>query len=131
MSAPAFRFVSAPSALIGGPAGWASEMLREGEVALLAGSTMTEVYAVADDLDRPAIQVIRGEIDADAQDATVIAYSDNLPLVWVAPGFSENAVQWAKERGPMTLLVEAGEPLSDEQRRTIDRFVAILGRQSE
>jgi hypothetical protein len=31
----------------------------------------------------------------------------------------------------MTLLVESGEPLSDEQRRRIDRFVAILGRQSE
>jgi hypothetical protein len=131
MSAPAFRFVSAPSALIGGPAGWASQMLREGEVALLAGPNMTEVYEVAQDLEAPAIQVIRGERDSGAQDATVIAYSDNLPLVWVAPSFTETAQGWAKERGPMTLLVEAQEPLSDEQRRTIDRFVAILGRQSE
>ena len=131
MSAPAFRFVSAPSALTGGPAGWASEMLREGEVALLAGTVMTEVYGVAHDLSRPAIQVIRGESEPEAQDATVIVYSDNLPFIWVAPSFSESTQRWAKERGPMTLLVEAAQPLSAEQRRTIDRFVAILGRQSE
>ncbi len=131
MSAPAFRFVSAPSALTGGPAGWASEMLREGEVALLAGTAVTEVYAVAHDLGRPAIQVIRGETDPDAQDATVISYSDHLPLIWVAPNFSATVEHWAKERGPMTLLLQAERPLSDEQRRTIDRFVAILGRQSE
>jgi hypothetical protein len=31
----------------------------------------------------------------------------------------------------MTLLVEADGPLSDDERRRIDRFVATLGRQSE
>ena len=31
----------------------------------------------------------------------------------------------------MTLLVEARGPLADDERRRIDRFVAILGRQSE
>ena len=31
----------------------------------------------------------------------------------------------------MTLLVEASGPLSTEERRRIDRFVAILGRQAE
>ncbi len=131
MSAPAFRFVSAPSALIGGPAGWASEMLRDGEVALLAGGAIAEVYAVADELGQPVIQVIRGEGDPAAQDGTVIDYGENLPLIWVAPSFSETTEAWATERGPMTLLVRAEEPLSDEQRRTIDRFVAMLGRQSE
>ncbi len=131
MSDPAFRFVSAPSALLGGPAGWASEMLREGEVALLAGAATAEVSGVAHDLGQPVIQVIRGEADTVTQDATVIEYGENLPLIWVAPGFSQTTRQWARERGPMTLLVEADQPLSDEQRRTIDRFVATLGRQSE
>jgi hypothetical protein len=131
MSTPAFRFVSAPSALIGGPSGWASEMLREGEVALLVSGAIDEVYAVAHDLGRSSVAVIRGETDPDAQDATVMSYSDNLPLVWVGPSFSETTQAWARDRGPMTLLVPAGQPLSDEQRRTIDRFVAILARQSE
>jgi hypothetical protein len=131
MSDPAFRFVSAPSALLGGPAGWASEMLRDGEVALLAGSAITEVSQVAHDLKQPVIQVIRGEADPAAQDATVIDYGENLPLIWVAPSFRDDTRHWARERGPMTLLVEADQPLADEQRRTIDRFVATLGRQSE
>ena len=131
MSVPAFRFVSAPSALLGGPTGWASEMLRDGEVALLAGQAIADVYAVAQDLDQPVIQVIRGESSAAAQDATVVAYAEKLPLVWVAPDFSESTEAWARDRGPMTLLVSTAQPLSDEQRRTIDRFIATLGRQSE
>ena len=73
----------------------------------------------------------RGEDSAAAQEATVIAYAAGLPLVWIAPAFSDAATTWARDRGPMTLLVTASAPLSDEERRRIDRFVATLGRQSE
>jgi hypothetical protein len=131
MSDHAFRFVSAPSALLGGPAGWALQMLRDGEVALLAGPDTTELSLVAHDLDQPVIGVLRAEADSAAQEQTVSVYAAHLPLIWVAPDFSPDIRHWARDRGPMTLLVEAAEPLSDEQRRTIDRFVAILGRQSE
>jgi uncharacterized membrane protein YebE (DUF533 family) len=31
----------------------------------------------------------------------------------------------------MTLLAQSSGPLDDDERRRIDRFVAILGRQSE
>ena len=33
--------------------------------------------------------------------------------------------------GPMTLLVEVAGPLADDERRRIERFVALLGRQAE
>ena len=54
-----------------------------------------------------------------------------LPLVWVADSFTERANSWARDRGPMTLLSQSSGPVDDEERRRIDRFVAILGRQSE
>jgi hypothetical protein len=126
-----FRFVSAPSALSGTPAGWALEMLREGEVALLSDEGLPAVNAVAYDLAQVTIALVRAEQTSDAQDETVIAYADSLPLIWVAGDFSPRATRWAQDRGPMTLLVTAGGPLPDEERRRIDRFVAILGRQSE
>jgi hypothetical protein len=131
MSEPAFRLVSAPSALIGAPAGWAAEMLRDGEVALLAGEGLDAVNRVAHDLGQPSISVIRAEADTGAQDRTVIDYAAGLPFIWVAAQFSDPVTRWARDRGPMTLLVESAEPLSDPERRRIDRFVASLGRQSE
>ena len=131
MSEPAFRFISAPSALIGAPAGWAAEMLRAGEVALLAAEGLDGVNQVARDLRQPSISVIRAEADPAAQDRTVIDYAAGLPSIWVAATFSEPVASWARDRGPMTLLVESAQPLSDEERRRIDRFVASLGRQSE
>jgi hypothetical protein len=54
-----------------------------------------------------------------------------LPLVWVSDAFDDETTNWAHARGPMTLLVQADGPLSDDERRRIDRFVATLGRQSE
>jgi alkanesulfonate monooxygenase SsuD/methylene tetrahydromethanopterin reductase-like flavin-dependent oxidoreductase (luciferase family) len=60
-----------------------------------------------------------------------MAYAGNLPLVWVSAGFEDAAAAWARDRGPMTLLVTADAPLSQEERRRIERFVATLGRQSE
>lgn len=131
MSEPRFRFVSAPSALSGAPAGWAREMLREGEVALLGDEGLEAVNTLAHELDQVAIRLIRSETAPERQDRTVITFAEALPLVWVAERFSDNVSTWARDRGPMTLLVSSGGPLAGEERRRIDRFVAILGRQSE
>ena len=131
MSEPRFRFVCAPSALTGAPSGWAREMLREGEVALLGDEGLEAVNTVAHELDLVAVSVIRAEESAERQDATVTDYAEALPLIWVAGSFTERANAWAHDRGPMTLLSQSSGPLGDEERRRIDRFVAILGRQSE
>ncbi len=131
-ASPSFRFVCVPAALAGAPAGWAREMLREGEIALLPGARgLPAVDEVAHELDAVSVAVVRGESDPERQERTVIEYAQALPLVWVGASFSEAATRWAHDRGPMTLLVEAGGPLSDDERRRIDRFVATLGRQSE
>jgi hypothetical protein len=106
-------------------------MLKEGEVALLGDEGLEAVNAVAHELDLMAVSVIRAEASPERQDATVTTYAAALPLVWVADGFTERANAWARDRGPMTLLSQSAGPLGDEERRRIDRFVAILGRQSE
>ena len=67
----------------------------------------------------------------ERQHKTVMTYADRLPLVWVGENFSEAVTTWARARGPMTLLVDANGPLSEDQRHRIERFVAILGRQTE
>ncbi len=126
-----FRFVCAPSALMGAPAGWARDMLREGEVALLGAEGLDAIDSVAHDLEQSVISVVRTESTRDLEDTTVIGYAGSLPLVWLAADFSEPVRTWARDRGPMTLLAESAGPLDDGQRRRIDRFVAILGRQSE
>lgn len=131
MPEPAFRFVCPPSTLEGAPAGWAREMLRDGEIALLGDKGLDAVNEVAHELQQTSILLVRSEADAEQQDATVIAYARSVALVWVAGAFSEHARRWARERGPMTLLVETDGPLPVEERKRIDRFVAHLGRQSE
>lgn len=131
MSGPVFRFVCAPSALEGVPAGWAREMLRDGEIALLGDQGLGEINEVAHELGQTSILLVRSEQDPARQDQTVIDYADSLPLVRVAGVFSERARSWARDRGPMTLLVETSSPLVLGERRRIDRFVATLGRQSE
>ena len=132
MAEPSFRFVCVPDALAGAPSGWAREMLQDGEIALLAGDGGLEaVNAVAHDLDLTSVPLVRGEELAKRQEQTVMAYAENLPLVWVSAGFGDGASAWARDRGPMTLLVAAGGPLAEEERRRIERFVATLGRQSE
>jgi hypothetical protein len=60
-----------------------------------------------------------------------MSYAESKPLVWIAGSFGEAATRWAHQRGPMTLLVEAAGDLSDDERRRIERFVVILGRQAE
>jgi hypothetical protein len=132
MADPSFRFVCVPSALTGAPGSWARDMLRDGEIALLADDGgLDAVSGVAHDLGLASISVVRGEQSATAQERTVITHAESLPLVWVASDFSDDARGWARDRGPMTLLVQSSDPLSDEERRRIDRFVAVLGRQSE
>jgi hypothetical protein len=132
MAEPSFRFVCVPDALAGAPSGWAREMLQDGEIALLAGEGgLDAVNAVAHDLDLMSVPLVRGEESTQRQEQTVMAYAENLPLVWVSAGFGDGASMWARDRGPMTLLVAAGGPLAEEERRRIERFVATLGRQSE
>jgi hypothetical protein len=132
MAEPSFRFVCVPDALAGAPAGWAGEMLQDGEIALLAGAGGLEaINAVAHDLGLVSVPLVRGEESAERQEQTVMAYAESLPLVWVSAGFSDSATVWARDRGPMTLLVAADTGLSDDERRRIERFVATLGRQSE
>lgn len=106
-------------------------MLEDGEVALLASDGLDVINRVAHELGQISVTLVRAEADPERQDATVMALADALPLVWVAPGFSDEVRRWAQERGAMTLLSEADGPLGDEERRRIDRFLAILGRQSE
>ena len=106
-------------------------MLRDGEIALLGDQGHAAVNQVAHELGQPSILLVRSEADAEQQDATVIAYAGSVPIVWVAGAFSENVRAWARDRGPMTLLVETQGSLSVDERKRIDRFVAILGRQSE
>jgi hypothetical protein len=107
-------------------------MLRDGEVALLVDTGgMTAIDAVAHALDLFAVRVIRREDTPELQEQTVIAHAGSLPLIWVGSAFSDAARSWARDRGPMTLLVEVDGALSEEERRRIDRFVALLGRQAE
>jgi hypothetical protein len=132
MVEPSFRFVCVPDALAGAPSGWAREMLQDGEIALLAGDGGLEaVNGVAHDLGLVSVPVVRGEDSAQRQERTVMAYAEHLPLVWVSAGFGDGATAWARDRGPMTLLVQADGPLPEAERRRIERFVATLGRQSE
>ncbi|MGH2930352.1 MAG: hypothetical protein ACRDL8_19265 [Solirubrobacteraceae bacterium] len=131
MPEPGFRVVCPPGVLAGSPE-WAREMLRDGEIALLADAGgLAAVDELAHALGLTSVTLIRGERSADAQEETVISNAGGLPLVWVGPGFSDRASGWARDRGAMTLLVAADAPLSEDERRRIGRFVAALGRQSE
>jgi hypothetical protein len=132
VSAPIFRLVCVPAALDGAPGGWASDMLADGEIALLVDDGgLAAVDAVAHELDLVVVSVLRTETTAERQERTVMAYAAALPLVWVAPRFGDEARRWARERGPMTLLVEQDGALPEPERRRIERFVAALGRQVE
>jgi hypothetical protein len=108
-------------------------MLHDGEVALLVDDGgMAAISAVAHALDLLAVRVLRREESAAEQERTVIAHAASLPLVWIGGEFSDAARTWARERRPMTLLVEVADgPVPDGERRRIDRFVALLGRQAE
>jgi hypothetical protein len=107
-------------------------MLRDGELAVLAESDdLGPVNEVAHSLGLVSVPLIRREESAATQEGTVITHAGRLPLIWVAAAFGDGTAKWARDRGPMTLLVDAHGPLSDDERHRIERFVAILGRQSE
>jgi hypothetical protein len=132
MAGPLFRLVCTPGTLDGAPEGWVSSMLQEGELALLVdGGGLGAISDVAHRLDLDTVPLLRAEHDAEEQERTVMRYAAAKPLVWVAGAFGEPAVRWAHERGPMTLLVQTHQPLSDDERRRVERFVVILGRQAE
>ena len=132
VSLPLFRVVSVPAALDGEPAGWAADMLRDGDVALLADTTgLDGIDRIAHALGSEAVLVVRREQTAERQEQVVIDYAAALPLVWLTGSFSDRARAWARDRAPMTLLVEVDGSLSDEDRGRVERFVALLGRQSE
>jgi hypothetical protein len=132
VSEPGFHFVCVPSALIGLPAEWVTEMLGDAKIALLVdGGGFAAINEVAHNLGLISVPLVRREETVERQEETVMAYAGRLPLVWVGGDFSETVTAWASTRRPMTLLVKATGPLSEDERRRIDRFVAILGRQSE
>jgi hypothetical protein len=128
---PIFRMVCSPTTLAGAPQGWAAA-LRDGEVALLVDDGGLEaINAAAHSLGLHTVSIVRSEDSAASQERTVIAFAGPFPLVWVAAEFSSSAQAWARERGPMTLLVESGGALPDDQRARVARFLALLARQTE
>ena len=130
--APIFRIVCTPGALASAPAGWVTETLRDGEVALLVDDGGLEaINAAAHMLGQVTVSIVRSEETPTEQEQTVIAFAGPLALVWIGGGFSQSVRAWARERGPMTLLIESEGPLPDEQRARIGRFLASLGRQTE
>jgi hypothetical protein len=127
-----FRMVCTPAALAGAPAGWAAETLRDGELALLVDDGGLEaINAAAHALDLVSVSIVRQEETAAEQAETVIAFAGSFPLVWVAAGLTEAEHTWARERRPMTLLVDGDGPLPDAERGRIERFLALLARQTE
>ena len=132
VSDPLFRLACTPAVLDAAPEDWVETLLEEGEVALLAdGRGLDAMTALAHALDLVTIPLLRAEETPAQQEATVIAYADAKPLVWVAASFSEDATRWAQERGPMTLLIESDGALAEDERKRVERFVVILGRQAE
>ena len=107
-------------------------MLEEGEVAVLADDGgLDAIAALAHDLDMVTVPVLRAERTSEEQEATVMAYAAAKPLIWIGASFGEAARDWAHKRGPMTLLVESAGPLSEDERKRVERFAVILGRQAE
>ena len=132
MASPLFRLVCSAGVLAGAPEGWVSTMLQEGELALLLDDGgLDAVTALAHALDLVTVPLLRVEESIARRESTVMAYAGSQPLVWVAASFGDGARRWAHQRGPMTLLVESATPLSDDERKRVERFVVILGRQAE
>jgi len=127
-----FRLVCAPGVLDGAPDGWVGTLLEVGELAVLTDDGgLDAITAVAHELDLVTVPLLRLEKTSEEQERTVMSYAATKPLVWIAESFGEEARAWAHERGPMTLLVDSNGPLSEDERRRVDRFVVILGRQAE
>ena len=127
-----FRLTCTPAVLASAPVDWVNTMLEEGELALLAdGGGIDAVTELAHTLDLVVVPVLRAEQTPEQQEATVRSYAESKPLIWIAPAFSESSTRWARQRGPMTLLIESGGLLADDERKRVERFAMILGRQAE
>ena len=127
-----FRLACSPRNLDGAPEGWVESMVQEGELALLVDDGgLDAISAVTHSLDLVTMRLLRPEETAKAQERTVMRYAGSMALVWVASAFSEPATKWAHDRGPMTLLIETAGPLTADERKRVERFVVILGRQAE
>ena len=127
-----FHLICAPGVLDGAPDGWVGPLLEVGDLALLTDAGgLDAITAVAHALDLVTVPLLRSEATAERQEQTVMTFAGSRPLVWVAESFGEAATAWAHARGPMTLLLESAGPLSDEERKRVERFVVILGRQAE
>jgi hypothetical protein len=127
-----FRLVCGAGALDGAPEDWARMILSQGEVALMVDDGGLEtINAVAHAFGLVSMAVLRSEATAEAQEQTVIEHAARMPLVWVADAFSDTVRGWARDRGPMTLLVQSSGELPETERQRIERFVASLGRQAE
>jgi hypothetical protein len=127
-----FRLVCGAAALEGAPEGWARMILSQGEIALLVDDGgLDTINAVAHALGLVSMPLLRSEATAEVQERTVIEHAARMPLVWVADSFSDAVRAWARDRGPMTLLVQSGGALPEAERGRIERFVAALGRQAE
>lgn len=132
MPDPLFRLACAPAVLADAPVDWVTTMLEEGELALLADDGgIDAITDLAHALDLVVVPVLRAERTPAQQEETVIAYATSKPLIWIAPSFSERATEWAHKRGPMTLLIDSGGALDDAERKRVERFAVILGRQAE
>jgi hypothetical protein len=132
MADPLFRLVCAPGVLAAAPAGWVATMLEEGELAVLADDGgLDAITELAHALGRVTVPLLRAEATREAQETTVMTDAAAKPIVWIAPSFGEDTRRWAQRRGPMTLLVDAAGPLSEDERRRVERFAVILGRQAE
>lgn len=131
VSDPLFRLVCTPATLTRSPEGWPVEMLQDGDVALTADSGgLVAIDEAARTVGVTAIPVVRGEATPEEQERTVQAHADGLALVWIAAEFSDAARAWAQKRGPMTLLLDSNGELSADERRRVERFVAILSGQA-
>ncbi|HEX4345294.1 MAG TPA: hypothetical protein VHZ31_07000 [Solirubrobacteraceae bacterium] len=127
-----FRLVCSPGNLDGTPDGWVGTMLEEGELALLVDDGgLDAISRVAHGLDLVTVPLLRTEDGAEPQERTVLRYAGSKPLIWVAPSFGDATTSWARDRGPMTLLVQTGAPLTEDECKRVERFVTILGRQAE
>jgi len=127
-----FHLVCAPSVLDGAPDGWVQPLLDVGDLALLTdGGGLDAITAVAHDLDLVTVPLLRSEETAEEQERTVMTFAGSRPLIWVAESFGDAATAWAQKRGPMTLLVQSDGPLTEDERKRVERFVVILGRQAE
>jgi len=127
-----YRLVATSTAVARTPAGWVAETLRDGAVTLVIDhGGLDAIDAAARALGQVAVSVLRREAGAQAQEEAVIAFAGAMPLVWVNAQFSERTRTWARERGPMTLLVPAADVLPADELARIARFVTLLSRQTD